>query len=137
MKDNETKEQFIELRAKGVSFEKIAKELGVSKQTLITWSKQFQIEISNLKAIKLEALQEQYYVAKEKRVQLLGKKLEILIKELDKRDISGVPTVKLFELVCKYSRELRDDAETITFRRKINMGDSDFVDFSKLENWEA
>jgi transposase len=33
------KEQFIELRAKGVSYDEIAKEIGVSKPTLIKWGR--------------------------------------------------------------------------------------------------
>jgi transcriptional regulator len=35
MESINTKEKFIELRAKGWSFDKIAKELGKAKQTLI------------------------------------------------------------------------------------------------------
>ena len=54
----ETKERFIELRAKGWSFDKIAKELGKAKQTLIDWSKELQDEIANRKALELEALYE-------------------------------------------------------------------------------
>ena len=45
----ETKERFIELRAKGWSFDKIAKEIGKAKQTLIDWSKELQDEIANRK----------------------------------------------------------------------------------------
>ena len=50
------KQEFIELRAKGWSFDKIAKKLGKAKQTLIDWSKELQDEIANRKAIELEAL---------------------------------------------------------------------------------
>ena len=52
----EIKQQFIQLRAKGYSFDKIAKELGKAKQTLIDWSKEFQEEIANVKASELESL---------------------------------------------------------------------------------
>ena len=34
----ETQERFIELRAKGWSFDTIAKEIGKAKQTLIDWT---------------------------------------------------------------------------------------------------
>ena len=49
----QTKERFIELRAKGWSFDKIAKEIGKAKQTLIDWSKELQDEIANRKALEL------------------------------------------------------------------------------------
>ena len=52
----QTKENFIDLRSKGWSFDKIAKELGKAKQTLIDWSKELQDEIANSKALELEAL---------------------------------------------------------------------------------
>ena len=39
MKTNGTKEEFIELRAKGYSLAKIAQDVSVSKRTLVEWSK--------------------------------------------------------------------------------------------------
>ncbi|MHC4278182.1 MAG: transposase, partial [Planctomycetota bacterium] len=101
MKPDETKEQFIELRAKGLSFDKIAKELGVSKQALINWSKELSLEVSNIKAIQLEALQEKYYVLKEKRIELFGEKLKAINDELSKRDLSDIPTERLLDLLGK------------------------------------
>ena len=50
METTELKERFIDLRAKGWSFDKIAKETGKAKQTLIDWSKELQDEIANRKA---------------------------------------------------------------------------------------
>ena len=38
VKTIEDKQRFVELRAKGLSFERIAEELKVSKPTLIKWS---------------------------------------------------------------------------------------------------
>lgn len=67
MKDQETKEKFVELRAKGLSFDRIAAELETSKQTLINWAKELENEISNLKKVELEALQEKYFMLKSQR----------------------------------------------------------------------
>jgi len=69
MKDNETRQKFIELRAKGSSFNKIAKELNVSKSKLIAWSKEHLMEIENLKAVELESLQEQFYMTQKARIE--------------------------------------------------------------------
>ena len=88
MKDQRTRERFVELRAQGLSFARIAEELKVSKQTLINWSKQFQTEISNLKSIELEALQEKYYLTKRARIELFGQKLQGVLDELAKRSLS-------------------------------------------------
>ena len=99
MKTQATKNKFMDLRAKGLSYDKIAKQLKVSKQTLINWSKELEIEIANLKAIELETLLEKYYGLKQKRIELFGKKLDALNKELEKRTLDEVSTGKLFELI--------------------------------------
>jgi len=105
----ETKEKFIELRAKGWSFDKIAKELGKAKQTLIDWSKDLQDEIANRKALELEALYESFYLLKENRLQTLGVMLTKIKKELEKRNLSDVPTDKLLDLLLKYESQLKDE----------------------------
>ena len=45
MEMNKTQREFILLRADGISFDKIATQLKVSKATLIQWSKLFENEI--------------------------------------------------------------------------------------------
>ena len=103
------KERFIEMRAKGYSFDRIAKDLGRAKQTLIDWSKELQEEIANLKALELEALYEKYYLLKETRLQNFGEMLTKIKKELDKRDLKEVPTDKLLELLLKYNNQVKEE----------------------------
>jgi len=105
----ETKERFIELRAKGWSFDKIAKEIGKAKQTLIDWSKELQEEIANRKALELEALYETYYLQRESRLQMFGVMLTKIKKEVESRDLSDVPTDKLLELFLKYNNQIREE----------------------------
>jgi predicted transcriptional regulator len=105
----ETKEKFIELRAKGYSFDKIAKELGKAKQTLIDWSKELQDEIANRKALELEALYETYYLLKENRLQTFGAMLTKIKTEVESRDLSDVPTDKLLDLFLKYNSQVKEE----------------------------
>ncbi|MBY0062353.1 hypothetical protein [Priestia aryabhattai] len=102
MKGLDTKKKFVELRAKGISFNKIAEHLEVSKTTLIEWSRDLEREIVNLKAIELDELQEMHYVQKQKRIELFGSQLERILKELEERDFSKIATEKLLELQIKY-----------------------------------
>ena len=67
MKDQETQQKFVELRTQGRSFARIAEELQVSKRTLIEWSRKFQFEILNQRAIELEALRERYVLVARRR----------------------------------------------------------------------
>lgn len=116
MVSTDKKEQFIELRAKNLSFAKIAEQIDVSKPTLISWSKNLQKEITNLKAIELEALQEQYYVAKKQRITLLGEQLSAIKNELaDRKDLYELTTKELLQLQIAYIKALRDEEVEIGF----------------------
>jgi hypothetical protein len=105
----DTKKRFVELRAKGWSFDKIAKELGKAKQTLIDWSKELELEIANLKAIELESLYESYYLLKEDRLQTFGEMLTKIKTEVQSRDLSDVPTDKLLDLLLKYNTQIKEE----------------------------
>lgn len=119
MKDLQQKEKFIELRAKNISFDKIEAELRVNKKTLIRWSKELKTEISNMKAIELEKLQELYIVSKTKRIEAFGQKLKEILQELDKRDLKEVDTAKLLELAIKYAELLKKEEVATTFTESI------------------
>jgi hypothetical protein len=74
----EQKSRFIYLRAKGNSYARIAKELGVSKGTLVNWNTELEAEIAQVRCIELEALQEEFFLLKEGRIRLLGEQLKTI-----------------------------------------------------------
>ncbi|MGM0806471.1 MAG: hypothetical protein ACQET8_17150 [Bacillota bacterium] len=132
MKDIEMKKQFVALRAKGFSFSKIAEKLKVSKVTLIDWSKYLEKEILNLKAIEMEELQQMYYVQKQQRIEQYGIQLKQIAKELERRDLSDMPTDKLLELKLKYLDYLKREEIELSFQveEQKNLNDI-FVDMDK------
>jgi hypothetical protein len=116
METLETKERFIELRAKGYSFDKIAKELNRSKQTLIDWSKELENEIANRKALELEALYEHFYLLKEAKIKKYGAILSKITTELENRDFSTVSTGRLLELYLLYFDKATQEVIEPTFK---------------------
>jgi len=116
MESVNTKNKFIELRAQGWSFDKIAKELGKAKQTLIDWSKDLQSEIANRKALELEALYEKYYLLKEAKIKKYGNILSKITDELENRDYKNVPTGRLLELYLLYFERLTQEVVEPTFK---------------------
>jgi len=118
------KEQFIQLRAKDVPYEKIAKELGVSKPTLIKWGKEFQIEITNRRAFEIELLQEKYFVSRKKRIELLGIRVEKLVGEIEKRDFSDISTDKLIDMLVKLISLLKQEEIPIKLKEKASFEDT-------------
>ena len=103
----EIKSQFVELRAKGWSYVKIARKLKVSKNTLANWGAELEGEIASLKAMELEALYEKSYMTKEARIRLLGAQLKEIQDELKKRGLESVSTEKLLEMELKLYQALQ------------------------------
>jgi hypothetical protein len=58
MNDVEKQQRFVFLHAEGWSFARIAEALKISKLTLINWSRKFQFEIMNQRAIITEVMLE-------------------------------------------------------------------------------
>jgi transposase len=123
----EQKSRFIHLRAKGSSYTRIAKELGVSKGTLVNWNNELEAEIAEVRGIELEALQEEFFLLKEGRIRLLGEQLKAIQAEIGNRDLSKVKTDKLMELQLRYFEELKGEyvktGERTRISTKLNSSD--------------
>ena len=115
MADLKKQKRFIDLRATGMSYEKISAEIGVSKRTLINWGKKLSLEIADAHAVELEALQDEFYMLKERRIKLFGQKLKAISEEIDNRDLSDIHTEKLFSLFFKMYRVLEREAVDVKF----------------------
>lgn len=75
MKPEDTKQQFIMLRAEGLSYGKIAEKLKISKATCSAWEANFTNEIAKRKQDRLEELYSAYGMLKDKRISSLGQTL--------------------------------------------------------------
>jgi transcriptional regulator with XRE-family HTH domain len=119
VKTTEQKEKFVELRAKNWSYKKIAKQLGISKPTLIKWSKELNQKIANMKAIELEAIQEKYYMQKKQKIEIYGQQLEKIKEELEARlennELKDVKTEQLFKLFFEYMDRLEFERVPVEF----------------------
>jgi IS30 family transposase len=116
METIDTKRRFIELRAKGYSFDKIAKQLGKAKQTLLDWSRDLDQEIAQAKALELDSLYESYSLYKEARLKTLGEILSKLKKEVDNRDLTDLPTDRLLDLFLKYEGVVKESLVEPVFK---------------------
>jgi len=105
----ELKHQFVELRAKGWSYSRIAKKLKVSKSTLSNWRSELEADIASLRAMELEALYERYWMLKEGRIRQIGGQVKAIIKELKSTNLSEVSTEKLLDLLLKFYDVLQSE----------------------------
>jgi len=121
MKDEETRRRFMELRAQGLSFTNISKELGVAKQTLINWNREYEDEIDNLKSERAEELLQEFKLCKEKRLEEFGKRLKMIGEELDKRNYSDIPTCKLLELYLRMQSVVENNIDSPKFKSEVEI----------------
>jgi chemotaxis regulatin CheY-phosphate phosphatase CheZ len=86
---NDKQKKFLQLRASGLSFDKIAVELKTSKPTLIQWGRLFKDELNDMKFQSLATLKEEYqYTTRAKYEQLL-KHLQKIDEAIENFDFTG------------------------------------------------
>ena len=129
--------QFIELRAAGKSYNNIADQLKVSKSTLIKWSREFTNEINNAKALQIESIREEFMLTRQHRIQFLGSELNNIVNEILNRDMTEVPTWRLFDMQRKVIAHISKDDEPIEFAQEIRKDTPESLDnlFKKTVKW--
>lgn len=115
MKDLETKEKFIELRARGLSFNKIAEEIRVSKPTLLKWNSEFGKEIGNRRYLASEELLERYQLMKASRMEIFAKTLSQALQELQTRKFDLLSTKELLTLINYLDSHLSKEAKSVNY----------------------
>lgn len=105
------KENFIELRAQNNSLESIAKQLGISKPTVLKMNRELELEINRLKLINFEALAVKYKMVRSARIEGFGKLLERLDTALESVDLNRMTPVQLIELRFKVADRLKAELE--------------------------
>lgn len=115
MATNEKKQRFIQLRASGLSFNKISKELNVSKPTLIKWQRELREAISNEEFFNLQALLEQYKLSRSEKFERLSKVLSKVWEEIEQRDLSNASLKDLLQMKTLLDRELKEEVSQIQY----------------------
>ena len=139
MAEIEKRGQFVGLRGKGMSYAKISEEIGVSKTSLIHWSKELKLEISNEQAMELERLREEYLLGREYRIRVNGTQLNQITEELLRRKLNEVPTEKLFDMQRKLIKEVQNDTKELVLSEKRDLADfaSNRDRLTRTESWNG
>ena len=130
----EVQDQFVELRAKGNSYDRIAKTLGVSKATLLKWSQDLSLEINNERNVAMDAIYEKHKLAKQHQMEMLGIQLGKVRKELEKRDLSEVSTDKLVTMQLKLLDAINSSGVNVVFKAEV---DDWAMSLTKEEAWNG
>jgi len=124
VKGIEQQARFIELRGKGMSFQKIAEEMGVSKPTLIKWNGELLEQVKEAQYMEFENLVEQYGLFRKERFEVYCKALNSALKEFQERaekgELKNVPTDKLLNIVEQLERRLERDTSRELLSVRVN-----------------
>lgn len=112
MTEKELTLKVVDLRTKGVSYSKIAKELNIDKQKAVDIAKENEGEIVTLQAIQNEAYYKAKHIDAEGRLDSLCALYEKIRDELEKRDLSEIPTKELIALHLKTLAALKVEVTT-------------------------
>lgn len=109
LKDQQTRDIFVAMRAQNKSYDAICKELHISKATCTKWEKELKTVIADKKREELEALYEAYFMTKEARISQLGETLQSIDSALDNVDLTEIPPEKLLDYKLKYTQALKEE----------------------------
>ncbi len=98
MEMNKQQREFILLRADGISFDKIAIQLKVSKASLIQWNKLFEDEIKEIQFEAFIKIKELYTFNTQSRYKKLLEQLTIIDDGIESADLSKATIKDLFTI---------------------------------------
>lgn len=99
----------IELRADGLSFERISKELSIAKQSAVDIIKENAEQVDTLRAVAVEATYEANQLNRAGRINQLVALHNRLREEIERRDLTDLPTKDLVTLFLKTSGTLKGE----------------------------
>ena len=128
---NEQKMLFVTKRAQNMSFDKIAQELGISKNTLLKLQGELYSQIKEQEFYEVQELTEQFKVTRRDRFEvtarLLGAVRDELARRADTEQLTDLPLDKLVNLALILEKRLSQD----TGRELVSIRTGDM--FEQLE----
>ena len=110
MISQEKKMKFIHHRAKGESFDRISKAIGVSKPTLIKLARKFSDEIGELEEVYMRDLLESYSLSVSKQIGVYRERLNTIQRQLKDKKLVTMGATELVNLELKYFRAVNQIA---------------------------
>jgi hypothetical protein len=132
-------EAFVNFRLQGLSYDECSEKLDVHRSTLIDWAKELNLneKMKKVQFLKIEALVKLNQLTNEYR---LKKQIEFLKKcydEIEKRDLTELPTDKLYNLITNITEQIKIGMPKIEYEvhgtGKILDWDTSIIKLTPLE----
>jgi hypothetical protein len=108
MHSPETRTEFLKLRARGWSFNRIGAQLHVSKPTLIAWGRQCAPQIRELLDAENQRLQQDLLATRNHEIQRLTALIKACQQELFSRQVKAFTTETLEAQIIRMSQRLEE-----------------------------
>lgn len=69
--------------------------------------------------MKLDALYEQFLLSKKHKIKIFGELLHKIREEIGKRDLTQIPTDKLFDILLKLTTSFKKEEIGLMFKKEI------------------
>lgn len=126
---NDQKNEFVLRRAQGLSFNKIAQDLGISKSTLLQWQGELLNQIKEQEFYEIQDITEQFRITRRDRFEVTARLLGAVRDELARRanteQLADMPVDKLVNLAMILEKRIAQD----TGRELVNVRTGDNVDY--------
>lgn len=111
----EEKQRFIELRAVGMSFDRIAQETGISKPTLLKFQAELKEQIQEQQYFEMENIVNSFSIQRRNRFEamacLLARALQELRNIAESPALETMPVEKILQLVLTLEQRLEKDTK--------------------------
>jgi hypothetical protein len=101
-----TRDQFLSLRADGLSYAQCAKQLNVSRHTLILWAKEMKPDLDALRSVRTEELLEQVQLRVDQRIILLAGFYHKVCQTIENTSLLSRGIAPLFNILLKLNAAL-------------------------------
>jgi len=132
----ETQQKFIERRAQGWTYTRIASELGVAKSTLLEWSRKFRFDLQNRRVLELDELRDRLLGSRQARAARLSERLAKIEGELANRTLADVSTARLYSLAEQLRRQIEHETDDTVFVAPVkDIPAEEYVE--EIQQWQA
>jgi hypothetical protein len=100
------KQKFIELRAAGLSYDKISADMRISKTTLLKWAVEFEKEIAAIEYVNAEELVNKYRLFRQARFEDAVVELDRIRAAIKSKVLSDVNMTALLDLEARRKDEV-------------------------------
>lgn len=133
MKPLSDHQNFIELRAQGYSYRKIAQILDISKDTCVEWNKNFHDAIDSCRKNAFSELIQKYILSKETQLKLISDTINRINEEIKNQDWKGINLSKLLQHQREYLNLLIFHTNGI-YSKDLEYEDNEMNNLSHLLN---